>query len=93
MLKIAICDDEKIDRKMIHTLTAQYISEYHMDADIHEFEAADGLLDALKDGSGEERPDIIFLDIFMSGMNGIELAKKAEKRGKQERDRIYHKQQ
>jgi DNA-binding LytR/AlgR family response regulator len=81
MLKIAICDDEKIDRKMIHTLTTQYISEYHMDADIHEFEAADGLLGALNDSSGADQPDIIFLDIFMSGMNGIELAKKLRNEG------------
>ena len=76
MFRIAVCDDEKIDRKVIMSMIEKYIEKYHIECDTKEFDSADGLIGGISDSNSEEMPDILFLDIFMSGMNGIELAKK-----------------
>lgn len=70
-LKIAVCDDNENDRKRI----LSYISEY---LDINEITIKTDLF-----SSGEEflASDInsyglVFMDIFMNGLNGMEIAKK-----------------
>ena len=73
MFRIAVCDDEKIDRKVILSMIEKYVSAYNVENSIEEYDSADGLISGI---AGKEGPDILFLDIFMSGMNGIELAKK-----------------
>ena len=73
MFRIAVCDDEKIDRKVIRSMIEKYVSAYNVENSIEEYDSADGLISGI---AGKEGPDILFLDIFMSGMNGIELAKK-----------------
>lgn len=67
MIKIAICDDEKDDRKEIYKLIRQHeIStqeEYHIEL----FESGEHLLE-----SGF-RPDILVLDIIMGERDGIQI--------------------
>lgn len=70
-MKIAICDDEKYIRDFI----AESISKEVENADVMCFESAEGMLEA--DGN----VDIMFLDIQMAGMDGMELARQVRSRG------------
>lgn len=70
---IAICDDEKIILEQIK----KYIQERNADDIILTFTVGQELLD---EGL---HLDIIFLDIQMEGMNGMEIAKELRKRGEE----------
>ena len=65
MVEIAICDDEEI---IIERLT-DLIKKQNTDCHIESFQAENELLAA------KRRFDLIFLDIQMDGINGIETAK------------------
>ncbi|MCC3867656.1 LytR/AlgR family response regulator transcription factor [Terrisporobacter mayombei] len=67
MIKIAICDDDVI----ILNHTKEIIESYKIkDLQIYSYKNGEELLES------EETFDIIFLDIDMNGINGIETAKK-----------------
>ena len=68
---IAICDDEKYIRDSL----AESISNEIIDATVKCYESAEDLLET------EDNPDILFLDIQMSGINGMELAKQVRSTG------------
>lgn len=70
-MKIAICDDEKYIRDFI----AKSISDEITDAIVKCYESAEDLLEA------EYNPDILFLDIQMPGIDGMELAKQVRANG------------
>ncbi|MCM1040521.1 MAG: LytTR family DNA-binding domain-containing protein [Ruminococcus sp.] len=70
-MKIAVCDDEKAVRDDI----AEKIHLLFSDTDIFLYESGDELLAA------EAAFDIIFLDIQMEGVNGMETAKKLRQAG------------
>lgn len=70
-MRIAICDDEIIFREQIK----KYILEVSSDSAIYEYTCGDDLADST------ENYDIIFLDIEMPGMSGIETAEKLRKSG------------
>lgn len=65
-MKIAVCDDERPLREQIREL----IKQYRPECQIALFETGQKLLDA------QEQFDVIFLDIQMEGINGIETARK-----------------
>ena len=65
MIEIAICDDEEIIIERI----ADLIKKQNMDCHIESFQAGNELLAA------KRRFDLIFLDIQMDGINGMETAK------------------
>lgn len=69
-MNIAICDDERIIREQIQSLIEKQKADVHLDS----YEKGEELLAAGK------RFDIIFLDIQMDGMNGIETARELRKR-------------
>lgn len=70
-MKIAICDDEKILCEQLRN----YIKRQEFPSDsIDCYESGEALLAAAK------RYDIIFLDIQMAGLNGIETAKRLRER-------------
>lgn len=73
MIEIAICDDEKIIRDQITGL----IEKQKADCHIENFATGEELLAA------EDRFDVIFLDIQMEGMNGIETARAIRERNRQ----------
>lgn len=73
VLSIGICDDEIIIQKLLADKIKECLKEKEIKAIIYMFEAGDELLTmALK-------LDIIFLDIQMPKMNGIEIGRKLKK--------------
>jgi len=70
VIKIAICDDDKIIRDELTTITRDYFTKSNRTILCKEFESGERLLKA------KIKFDIIFLDIEMPVLNGIETAKK-----------------
>lgn len=66
-MKIAICDDEAIFLKRIYSYLWQ-----QPDCIVECFSSSDALLSSFKSGG---RYDVLFLDIVMPPVNGIDLAK------------------
>ena len=70
-MRIAIVDDIKEERTLLHGWLCNQLSQRNIPADLVEFESGEEFLLAAK-----ERPfTVLFLDIYMSGANGIEIAK------------------
>ena len=72
MLRIAICDDEKL----ILMQMEKFIREFEIPSSVDLYHSGEGLL-----MSGRHY-DIIFLDIDMQGINGIETARRLRKQDK-----------
>lgn len=72
MFRIAICDDEKHFLLREEELIAKYMREKDYQYQIDTFESG---IDFVAEGHNISRYDIIFLDIDMDGLNGIETAK------------------
>lgn len=70
MLKIAVCDDNKLHREHTRKLASELLAAHQ--PDFSEFGSANELLFQM-DGEGYV-PDIALLDIQMPGIDGIELA-------------------
>lgn len=75
MLNIAICDDSKEDVKKISDRLSIYINNNNIKACVKEFHSGLALIEAVK-----EKPfDIIFLDIYMPPIDGIQTATEIRK--------------
>lgn len=72
MLNIAICDDMQSDRILMEKLAKNFCMEEDFDTNIIKFESGETLLNYY--AHKKAAFDIIFLDIFMNGMNGIKCA-------------------
>ena len=70
-LKIAICDDQALDRVIIQLYVNMYFSGQGVNVEIDEFSSGDELLEA-----DLASYSLITLDVFMNGVNGIDTAKK-----------------
>ena len=71
-MRIAICDDEKNIRELI----GNKVTKQHPDAEIIFFQSGEELLLV------DESIDILFLDIQMSGIDGMETARELRKKDK-----------
>ncbi len=69
-MKIAIVDDFNDDREKLKEYIERYAKYYRLDINLHSF--ADG--EEFFNYSNTLIFDVIFLDIFMNGMSGIEIA-------------------
>lgn len=69
-IEIALCDDNAAERLTIKQLVEEYLDINGYLANISEFESGEQLLE-----NNVERFNLVILDVFMSGMNGIETAK------------------
>lgn len=72
-MQIAICDDEKNIRELI----GGKIGELYPEAELSYFQSGEELL------LDNKNMDILFLDIKMSGKNGMEIAREIRKKDKQ----------
>jgi DNA-binding LytR/AlgR family response regulator len=76
ILKIAICEDQDDDASRL----ISYIEDVNIAVDITRFESGENLLSFL-----EDKPnvvfDMIFLDIYMKELNGMDTAKELRDRG------------
>ena len=70
MIKIGICDDEKIFLDKILEMVQKYLSEKNIKADIDTFTDGKSLVE------GYREYDILFLDIEMPILDGMETAKR-----------------
>lgn len=68
---LAICDDKKEDRELLNELLQRYAQEHNLNLHICQYDSGEALLNAfLKD-----KPQILFLDIYMNGMTGVQTAR------------------
>lgn len=70
MITIAVCDDEKYIADQVKQMAAHFFREKNMEASIVWFSCGEELLQY------DKNIDILFLDIQMKGMDGMETAKR-----------------
>jgi len=71
-LDIAICDDRLQDRERLLRLIEQYVQDQGIDARVDCYESGEALLAAM----AKNEYSLLFLDIYMNGMSGVETARK-----------------
>ena len=74
MIHIAICDDEKYMSDHIRTMASDFFNRKNMEITIRQFSCAEELL------KYDRQIDILFLDIQMKDINGMEAARKLRER-------------
>ncbi|KAI4450264.1 hypothetical protein C823_004797 [Eubacterium plexicaudatum ASF492] len=77
MFRIAICDDIPEERERIRVVLKQGLDDCKMNAEIIEYESGAALLETWE----EAKPDLLFLDIYMSGPDGMETARRLREAG------------
>lgn len=73
MLRIAVCDDEPVFQNKISAQIKFLLGQKQIDCDVSRFGSGEELVES---GRTSDRFDIVFLDVSMEGMDGIETAKK-----------------
>lgn len=79
-MKIAVCDDEEFYRDELTKMITVYGNEAGRELTMDTWASATGLLDAVKCGNKDY--DIIFLDIEMPELSGMEAAEELRRMGK-----------
>lgn len=69
-MRIAIVDDIESERKELHKKVSIMILRYSLNAQIFEYKSGEEFLDEAQ----RECFELVFLDIYMNGLNGIETA-------------------
>ena len=69
-IKIAVCDDLAEDRKKIVMLLSEYTDKNNLYVKVEEFTSGEAFL-----SSDTSAYSLVFMDIFMDGINGMETAK------------------
>ena len=73
MYSIALCDDDERELDRIENFLASYQGRKHeVEYKTERFSSAEALLQQVRENG--YLPDILLLDIFMSGKNGMEAA-------------------
>lgn len=70
-INIAICDDEKIIQRTLNNEIEIFCATRNISCQITSYDSGEELLKS----NAARMPDILFLDIQMSGRNGMEIAK------------------
>jgi Response regulator of the LytR/AlgR family len=71
-----VCDDREFDRNQISEFILHYTGQTMLDIEVDEYADGEALLDAYR----ELRYPIVFLDIFMKGLSGVDAAYKIRER-------------
>ncbi len=77
-MKIAICDDSTMDREMVRELLHEYLLCRSIPYTMTEYENGMNLVYDIEEGGYY---DLIFLDIIMDGLHGMEIARKLRRVG------------
>lgn len=80
MITCAMCDDELPFAEQLRSLVMAYAKKKRVELQAETFASAEELLEEIENGAGFE---ILFLDIEMRKMDGIELGKKLRERSYQ----------
>lgn len=72
-MRIAICDDNALDRALIMDLLQQYLEDRSIRCELTGYEDGVTLICDMEDGLWF---DAVFLDIYMRGLLGIEVARR-----------------
>ena len=75
-MNIAICDDLEVDRKILIDMLNRYFTEHNSLVNITTYSSGEDLISDFK----HQNFDLIFLDIYMSKLNGIDTAKEIRKK-------------
>jgi DNA-binding LytR/AlgR family response regulator len=78
-LKIAICEDEQSEREALRDLLEAEIDQRRIDGEVVVFASGEAMLEAMR----SEVFSINFLDIYMGGITGVELAQRIRARDKE----------
>lgn len=78
-IKIAICDDEDFFREEMEKLVSVYGNDAEHDFDIHTYSKAEDVATDILEKN--EQYHILFLDVEMDGMTGMEAAQKLRREG------------
>lgn len=70
-MRIALCDDESADRKKVANALTAYAQQHRLIFEIDEFEESTAFLAAFR----QEPYPIVFLDIYMGDVSGVEAAR------------------
>lgn len=73
MFSIAICDNSRKDSANIETIVKSYMHSKRIPYRLHKFKSGEELLEF------HDKIDVIFLDIAMDGINGIQVGKRIHK--------------
>ncbi len=71
-MRIAIIDDRTSDRGLLAEKIEEYMTSHGLDYEVAEFDSGETFLDAFEEGGFA----LVFLDIYMDGINGMETARK-----------------
>ena len=72
LIKIAICDDSNIDAEIMKTFIEDYYLKKNSFCEISLYSSGEELIETYQNGGNKYH--LIFLDIFMKQLNGIETA-------------------
>lgn len=75
MIKVAICEDSEVERKLLQKIVDVLMKERGLDFYIDTFEEGEELIN----GYSNHPFDLIFLDIMMSGLDGIETGRQVRR--------------
>ncbi len=78
MIRIAICDDLVTDIEKLKTHITRYSKENSLQISVMAYSMQNDILNALKKA---DTYDVLFLDIYMESLNGIDLARHIRKQG------------
>ena len=75
MIHIAICDDEKCMADKLEKMTVDFFGKKNTEISVVQYYSGEDLL------KSNEKNDILFLDIGMQGLDGIETARRVREQG------------
>lgn len=73
-MKLALCEDDARDRALLRDAVSRWAERSGLPVTFSEYDAAERLVEDVE--GGVERFDALFLDILLSGMSGIEAARR-----------------
>ena len=77
MKTIVVCDDVEIERLLLKEILCQYFEEINEEVSIVEYDSGESLVADVEEGY--IAMDLLFLDIYMKRLNGMETARKLRK--------------